>query len=184
MTTADYLMAALLVLVAAYAVLGIVSAIRTWLKYRGKRLVTCPETQRPEAVDVAARRAALEAFLGHREVRLRDCSRWPEREDCGQECLSQIEAAPGGCLLRNFVSRWYQGETCIYCQRPFREIQWYDHPPALVDVDLKTVQWTEVAPEKLPEIFATHWPVCWNCHVAQAFRREHPELVVDRPWKC
>jgi len=79
MTTADYLVAALLVLVAAYAVLGIVFAIRSWLKYRGKRLVTCPETQRPEAVDVAVRRAALEAFLGHREVRLRDCSRWPER---------------------------------------------------------------------------------------------------------
>ena len=27
----------------------------------------------------------------------------------------------------------------------------------------------------------THLPVCWNCHIAESFRREHPELVVDRP---
>jgi hypothetical protein len=24
-------------------------------------------------------------------------------------------------------------------------------------------------------------PVCWNCHIAQTFRRVHPELVVVRP---
>jgi hypothetical protein len=26
-------------------------------------------------------------------------------------------------------------------------------------------------------------PVCWGCYVAQSFRREHPELVVYRPWR-
>ena len=35
--------------------------------------------------------------------------------------------------------------------------------------------------EQLPEIFATHQPVCWNCHIAESFRRLHPELVTDRP---
>ena len=35
--------------------------------------------------------------------------------------------------------------------------------------------------EKLQEVLATHWPVCWNCHVAETFRREHPELVAHRP---
>ena len=23
-------------------------------------------------------------------------------------------------------------------------------------------------------------PVCWNCHIAESFRREHPDLVTDR----
>jgi len=43
------------------------------------------------------------------------------------------------------------------------------------------VQWNEVTPDKLPELFATHLPVCCNCHIAETFRREYPERVVVRP---
>jgi hypothetical protein len=32
----------------------------------------------------------------------------------------------------------------------------------------------------LLDVFSTHRPVCWNCHVTETFRRLHPELVVDR----
>jgi hypothetical protein len=39
----------------------------------------------------------------------------------------------------------------------------------------------EIPAEELQEVLGTHWPVCWNCHTAQTFRRERPELVVDRP---
>jgi hypothetical protein len=42
------------------------------------------------------------------------------------------------------------------------------------------VQWSEIPAEKLQEVMRTHQPVCWNCHIAETFRREHPELVVDR----
>jgi hypothetical protein len=52
---------------------------------------------------------------------------------------------------------------------------------ALVDKDLKTVQWNDIPADKLQQVLSTHWPVCWNCHIAESFRREHPELVVDRP---
>jgi integrase len=47
--------------------------------------------------------------------------------------------------------------------------------------DRKTVQWSDLPAEKLPQVFETHRPVCWSCHIAQTFRRGHPELVVDRP---
>jgi hypothetical protein len=30
-------------------------------------------------------------------------------------------------------------------------------------------------------VLATHVPVCWDCRVAKTFRREHPELLTDRP---
>ena len=33
----------------------------------------------------------------------------------------------------------------------------------------------------LPRIFATHAPLCWTCHLAMSFRREHPELPIERP---
>lgn len=174
----------LLTLVIAGAVVVIVRlrrAVRTYLKFRGKRLVSCPETHKPTAVRVAAGKVALKATVGNERLRLSECSRWPEREGCGQECLAQIQEAPKACLVWTIINRWYQGQNCAYCHKPFGEIHWHDHPPALVDYARKTVEWNEIPADKLQEALRTHWPVCWNCHIAETFRWEHPELVVDRP---
>jgi hypothetical protein len=32
-------------------------------------------------------------------------------------------------------------------------------------------------------VLETHLPVCWDCYIAQSFVREHPDLVVYRPWR-
>ena len=82
--------------------------------------------------------------------------------------------------MQTRVSDWYTGQTCAFCEARFDEVHWHDRRPALVGADGATVQWNEIAAEKLPEIFETHRPVCWSCHVAETFRREHPELVTDR----
>jgi 5-methylcytosine-specific restriction endonuclease McrA len=54
----------------------------------------------------------------------------------------------------------------------------------LIGPDHRTVQWPDVQPERLPEVLANHQPLCWNCHVAESFRQQHPELVIDNPWKA
>jgi hypothetical protein len=54
------------------------------------------------------------------------------------------------------------------------------HPPALVDTERKTVEWSEIPTEKLQETMKTHLPVCWNCHIAKTIRCEHAGLVLDR----
>jgi hypothetical protein len=156
-------------------------SLRAYFRFRGKRLVTCPETHRPAAVDLDARQAARESLFGSPHFRLQECSRWPERQGCGQECLSQIEKAPEGCLVRNIVTRWYEGKKCAVCGRLIHEVEWLGHKPALLNPQKKTVYWDSIAPEKLPEVFETFGPVCWDCHIAETFRREHPDLVVDRP---
>jgi len=69
---------------------------------------------------------------------------------------------------------------CVYCRKPFGEIHWHDHPPAVVNEQGKTLAWTEIPLGSLQHTLSTHWPVCWNCHVAETFRRLHPELVTDR----
>ena len=166
---------------AAFLLWRLVVAARFYLKLRGERLVTCPETQKPEAVKVAAAELAVRRFVGLPELRLEDCSRWPEREGCGQDCLREVEADPEACAVWKIVNTWYAGKKCAYCGKAFGEIHWHDHRPALLDPERRTVQWTQVAAEKLPEVFSTHWPVCWNCHVTESFRREHPELVTPRP---
>jgi hypothetical protein len=154
--------------------------LRTYFRFRGKRLITCPETHKTEAVDVAARRAAVGLLVGDPILHLDRCSRWPERQDCGQECLQQVEADPDNCLVWNIVSHWYEGKSCVYCHKPLGRLRHLSHPPALVGPDHKTAEWKQLRPEQLPEVFATYSPVCWDCHVAETFRRVHPELVVDR----
>jgi hypothetical protein len=160
-----------------------VRGIRAYFKFRGQRLVTCPETQQAAAVAVGARKAALVAFLKAPRLRLVECSRWPERENCGQACLKQIEVDPEHCLVWNLVAQWYEGKRCVYCRKPIGPLHHLDHAPALLGPDSTTTEWKQARPERLPEIFQTHRPVCWNCHVTETFRRLHPELVTERPYE-
>jgi hypothetical protein len=179
MFTALCLVAGVVALAALYWVLRPVAG--AYLKFRGTRLITCPETKAPAAVEVDARHAAATAALGRPSLRLQDCSRWPGRRGCGQECLKQVEAAPADCLVRTILTRWYQGKVCALCRRPFGDVAWSLNKPALMNAGRETFEWHEVRPEELPGVLATHQPVCWNCHLAESFRRRHPDLVVDRP---
>jgi hypothetical protein len=56
-------------------------------RYRRSRAVICPENHRQVAVALDARHAAVTQLAGAPEFRLADCTRWPERGDCGRECL-------------------------------------------------------------------------------------------------
>jgi hypothetical protein len=184
MTTVVFLLVALIALVTLYLVLR--PALRAYLTFKGTRVVTCPETQESVVVEVDARHAATTAARGHLSLRLQDCSRWPERRNCGQDCLKQVEAAPVECLLRTILTKWYKGKVCVLCRKPIPEINWLEvnwleQQPALMDSEGRTFAWDEFPPERLPLALATHRPVCWSCHHAESFRRRFPELVVDRP---
>ncbi|HEX2757787.1 MAG TPA: hypothetical protein VHP60_04725, partial [Thermoanaerobaculia bacterium] len=87
------------------AVLVLIPIVRV---YRGTRLVACPETKRPAAVELDAMHAAF-PLLGDEpgRFRLTSCSRWPEKAGCGQECLTEVERDPGACLVRTIVTGWY-----------------------------------------------------------------------------
>lgn len=145
--------------------------IQRWRLYHGTHVITCPENLRPAAVRVNTRDA---------DLHLRTCSRWPEMAGCDEACLSQIEAAPHACRVQAIVAQWYDKKRCHFCARPIGEIVWHERPPALRTRDGRTREWKDVAPQELPDVFATAAPVCWACHVVETFRREHPELVVER----
>ena len=53
--------------------------------------------------------------------------------------------------------------------------------PASSAPDGAIVSWDSFRAEQVVDVLATHRPVCWDCRVAETFRREHPELVTDRP---
>ncbi len=154
---------------------------RAYVKARGPRVIVCPETQTSEAVEVDPARAGWAGIRHEQDYRLVSCTRWPEREDCGQRCIAQIESAPDGCLVRERLTRWYQGSVCAICRKPFTEIRWLDHKPGLVTLERKMVGWEEVPPKELSGILATHFPLCWDCLVIERFRVQFPDLVTDDP---
>lgn len=153
---------------------------RVWFRYRGRRVITCPENRTPAGVTVNARHAAATALGKAPELRLSSCSRWPERAGCGQECLAQITASPEDCLVRNILVKWYEGKSCTYCRRPIGEIDWAGSKPALLGSGRVSLEWNQVPAEKLHEVLAASLPLCFACHMANTLVREHPELVVDR----
>ena len=159
------------------------SAAAAYRTFRGPRVVTCPETHRPAGVEVEAAHAAATALRGGRDLHLKSCSRWPERQGCGQDCLREIESAPEACLVRTLLTRWYAGKECALCHKPFGDIHWHDHRPAMMDPGGRTQAWADLAAENVPDALAADRPVCWSCHIAETFRREFPDLVVDRPWQ-
>jgi len=173
-----YLVVLLLTLAALYFVVPFV--VGTYIRYRGKRVITCPETRKPAAIEVDAGHAALTAAVSHPDLRLKSCSRWPEREHCGQECLLQVELSPEDCLVRNILTTWYSDKHCVSCGKQIGEIHWLDRKPALLSPEGKTVEWSEVLAEQVPGVLATHFPVCWDCHITETFCREYPEMIVDR----
>jgi hypothetical protein len=154
-------------------------AVRAYSRAKGARIVTCPETKQPVAVRLDPGHVAATTMAGEPELRLESCTRWPERQHCGQECLSQIEASPEGCLVRNILAHWYEGASCALCGNPIK-VHWGDNKPALMTPDHKTLEWDEIRPEALPQILATHQRVCWSCHVANTFHDQFPDLVTER----
>ncbi len=179
MTPTLYLITAAVAVVVLYFVAAPI--LRFYRRFRGTRVVTCPENQEHAAVEVDTS-AAIQSAFGTPKLSLENCSRWPEKAGCGQQCLSQIEAAPDDCLVRNILTRWYEGKTCVVCGKPLGPADWYEHKPALMSPQQKTVEWGQIAPERVLEVLENHRPVCWDCHIASTFRSEHSDLVLDRPW--
>ncbi len=88
-----------LAMVAAYLGHRAIHGIRVYFRFRGTRLVTCPKTHQAAVVEVAARSMGMQAILGEPCLRLTECSRWPARRGCGQDCLREIEAHPSELRL-------------------------------------------------------------------------------------
>lgn len=58
-----------------------------FLRYRKKRVLSCPETGGLAEVDIHAPRAAFTSLLGQPRLRVKNCILWPERKGCGESCL-------------------------------------------------------------------------------------------------
>ena len=74
---------------------GLAVTLGSYIRYGGKRVVNCPETRQPAAVRIDLAKVARQAIYRTPSLKLDQCSRWPERASCGQECLAELKGRPG-----------------------------------------------------------------------------------------
>ena len=81
----------LLFVITAFLVLliPVLWGFEIYKRHSGIRVVICPENGRQVAVSFDALHATKMGMSGRRELRLADCTRWPEQKNCEQECISQ-----------------------------------------------------------------------------------------------
>jgi hypothetical protein len=166
-----------LAVLAVYAVI----AARTWARVHGSRVVVCPETQTPVAVTVDVGHAAATAIWEKADVRLTSCTRWPERQDCDQPCVTQIETAPAETSPKTIAAHFFARQRCAICATPIEPPSRLTIQPGFMDPDTHKVRtWDEVPPQDLCAAIAISHPLCPNCTLAEAFRQRHPARVTDR----
>lgn len=151
-------------------------AFGVWRRLRGDRIVTCPETGHPAAVRVDIARAVTTDRGG--QIPLESCSRWAERGACDQPCAFAAQAPEASASA--LVHEWAGTRTCMQCGVPLLASESSGHHLALLEPDGVSREWVDIAADRLPAALAGSQPICWNCHIAETFRREHPELVTDR----
>jgi hypothetical protein len=171
-----------LLLLSVVVLVYLIVALRTWMKVRGARIVVCPETQLPVAVNVDVGHNVVSAILGGPDVRLTACSRWPERQDCDQPCTRQIEIAPSDTDPRTIAGHYFSKERCAICSRPIEPPSHTAQQPGFMEPVTHRVQtWNELPAWDLPRAIATFQPLCSNCTLAELFRQRSPDRVTDRP---
>ena len=129
--------------------------------YRRRRALVCPETKDKVDVEVDARHAWKTTLQGRPHLRLRTCSRWPERYPCDEDCLAQVKATPD--LLELVLAKWHQGRCCALCAKPLVKNDWQGGRVGL----LHRGALLELRDLRLEDIFFVLegcTALCWQCH--------------------
>jgi hypothetical protein len=177
MTTSLFVLLLIAIVLAVYAGIALV----TWKRYRGTRVVTCPETKRPASVRIDVGHAAATAVWERADVKLACCSRWPEREGCDEACVPQILEGQDETRVKIMAEHFFAGKRCAICQHEIAPVHAGTLQPGLLrPVTHEAAAWDEIAAADLPDAFTARRAICANCTVAESFRHRFPDRVVER----
>src|SRR5271165_1042486 len=74
--------------------LPVAMSLQAYFKNRGRQSAICPENGEPVDIELDNKYSFWTALRGQEHTRLHSCTRWPEKGDCGQECLAQVDPSP------------------------------------------------------------------------------------------
>lgn len=94
MGTAIFLGGAVFGLAMGYAILRIPLIFDAFWRSYGWKVLCCPVAGTEAEVAIDASRPVLTAGFGLPLFRVRNCSLWPVRKECGEACLMHISPVP------------------------------------------------------------------------------------------
>jgi hypothetical protein len=149
--------------------------IQSYYANRGRRSVTCPDSGQPADVEVDRKFALMTASRGQEHSRLQSCSRWPEKGDCGQECLAQVDPSPEN--LDRLLTKWYEGKSCAICMCALSPSDWRRSRLAVLTQQHKLFELRDTQLDRLQATLAEMRPLCWNCHQEERARQSVPARI-------
>lgn len=81
-----------LILIGSVVALGLIYGVlpvmvHTFHRFRNRKVITCPETRAPAEVKLDAGRAAVTSAFRKPLLRVADCSLWPGKKGCAEDCV-------------------------------------------------------------------------------------------------
>ena len=149
--------------------LPVMVSLQNYYQNRGRQPVICPDSGQPVDVEVDREFAFWSALRGQEHSRLESCSRWPEKGDCGQECLEQVAPSPEN--VERLMISWYQDKACAICTRAITPSDWRRGRLAWLDNEYKLVELRQVDLKQLQFALEGMRPLCWTCHQEERVRQ-------------
>jgi hypothetical protein len=168
----------LLFFAGAFIIVGppVALSLQDYYKNRGPQSLVCPDSGEPVDVEVDSKFAFWTALRGQEHSRLQSCTRWPEKADCGQECLQQIDPSPEN--IERLLTKWYEGKSCAICTRSLSPSDWRRSRLALLNEQHKLFELRDMYLEELQQNLQHMRPLCWNCHQEERARQAVPARVL------
>ncbi len=94
---------------------------------------------------------------------------------------SHAKSNPHDAATTAQLKHFFEGKECAACSRPIPPVHLGDQRPGLLNAKThEEIAWDDIPAANLSTTLESHAPICSHCLIVEAFRRQHPELVVDR----
>ena len=144
-------------------------SLQNYYKNRGRQSAICPENGQRVDVEMDNKYAFWTAWRGQEHTRLKSCTRWPEKGDCGQECQAQIDPSPEN--VERLMIGWHKGKVCGICARNITPPDWRRNRLALLDEQHRLVELRNLNLTGLQAALTHMRPLCWTCHQEERARQ-------------
>jgi hypothetical protein len=149
--------------------LPLAMSLQNYYRNRGRQSAICPENGEPVDVEMDNKYAFWTAWRGQEHTRLQSCTRWPEKGDCGQECLAQLDPSPEN--VERLMLGSYRDKTCAICTRAITPSDWRRGRLAWLDDGHRLVELRQVNLKQLQFALEGMRPLCWTCHQEERVRQ-------------
>ncbi len=156
--------------------LPVALSLQSYFQNRGRQSAICPENGAPVDIEVDRKYAFWTAWRGQEHSRLQSCTRWPEKGDCGQECLAQVDPSPEN--VERLMLGWHKGKSCAVCTRAITPADWRRGRLGWLDQQYKLVELRQVNLRQLQSALAEMRPLCWTCHQEERLRQAVPPRLL------